>query len=84
MLSLHPKLFVRAAALSAELIAPLQKGLQKDSSVMLTADQFKRLRSLLAELRNEASPRLKKALDLVLKEISSKQSLKTIGITVIR
>ena len=82
MLSLHPELFARAAALSAELIPRLQKGLQNNTSVTLTAEQFQALRSLLADVRNEASPRLKNAIDFVLRKLNSENFLKTIGITV--
>ena len=83
MLSLHPQLFARAAALSKELIPRLQKGLQNNTSVTLAAEQFHALRSLLSDVRNEASPRLKNTVDFVLRKLNSENFLKTIGVTVI-
>ena len=84
MLSLHPELFARAVALSAELIPPLKKGLQNNTSVMLTAEQFKALRYLLFDLRSKASPQLENVIDFVLKKLNSEKFLKTVGVTVIR
>jgi hypothetical protein len=82
MLSLHPELFERAAALSKELIPRLQKGLQNNTGVTLAAEQFQALRSLLSDVRNQASPLLKNAIDFVLRKLNSENFLKTIGITV--
>jgi hypothetical protein len=84
MLSLQPELFARAAALAVELIPPLQKGLQHNTDVMLTSEQFQALRHLFLDIRNEASPRLKNAIDVVLKKLNSGKFLKTIGVTIIR
>jgi hypothetical protein len=84
MLSLHPELFARSASLSAELIPPLKKGLQNNTRVMLTGEQFKELRYFLLDIRSEASPRLKTAISYVLKKLNSEKFLKTVGVTVIR
>ena len=84
MLSLQPELFARAAAISAELIPPLQKGLQNNTGILLTRKQLQALRYLLLDVKNEASPRFKNAIDFILKKLNSEKFLKTIGVTVIR
>ena len=84
LLSLQPELFARAAAISAELIPSLQKGLQNNTGILLTRKQLQALRHLLLDVKNEASPRFKNAIDFILKKLNSEKFLKTIGVTVIR
>jgi hypothetical protein len=81
-LTAHPALAIKAAALADDLMPSLQAGLKNNTDIAITGKQYKMIITLLAEIRKEAAPRLKNALENVLKKLASPEHLKKIGVIV--
>jgi hypothetical protein len=82
VLTAHPALSVKAAALAKELIPSLQSGLQNNSAIVLTGDQYNRMLDILRGIREKSSPRLAGAITFVLKKLASPEQLEKTGVLV--
>lgn len=84
VLTAHPELSAKAAALARELIPPLQSGLKNNTAIVLTGEQYNRVLDILSGIKGKSSPRLAGAITFVLKKLASAKQLEKIGVLVRR
>ena len=70
-----------AAGLIRELTPALELSLAQNTSMTVTAEQYADSITMLRRIQDEASPRLRRTIDHVLKKLASGEMLKVMGIT---